>query len=90
MFYAFIMLWLISHAYCVLFVVPWVGGVDVYTMWAVHCLSALVSWARLCVSIMLDACMTTDSYILTVICRCTAYMYFLFFINFFSIMYLLA
>ena len=55
MFYAFIMLWLISHAYCVLCVVPWVGGVDVYTMWAVHCLSALVSWARLCVSIMLDA-----------------------------------
>ena len=36
-------------------------------------LSALVSWARLCVSIMLDACMTTDSYIRAVICRCTAY-----------------
>ena len=55
MFYALIMLWLISHAYFVLCVVPWVGGVNVYTMWAVHCLSALVSWARLCVSIMLDA-----------------------------------
>ena len=43
MFYAFIMyaIWLISHAYCVLCVLPWVGGVDVYTMWAVHCLSAL-------------------------------------------------
>ena len=84
MFYAFIMLWLISHAYCVLCVVPWVGGVDVYTMWAVHCLSALVSWARLCMSIMLDACMTTDSYIHAMICRYTAYIYI------FSIMYLLA
>ena len=56
---------------------------DVYTMWAVHCLSALVSWARLCMSIMLDACMTIDSYIRAVICRCTAYIYV-------SIMYLLA
>ena len=85
MFYAFVMLWLFSHAYCVLCVVPWVGGVDVYTMmWAVHCLSALVSWARLCVSIMLDACMTTDSYIRAVICRCTAYIfYFLFFYIYF-------
>ena len=73
MFYALIMLWLISHAYRVLCVVPWDGGVNVYTMWAVHCLSALVSWARLCVSIMLDACMPTDSYIRAVICRCTAY-----------------
>ena len=36
-------------------------------------LSALVSWARLCVSNMLDACMTTDSYIRAVICHCTAY-----------------
>ena len=34
---------------------PWVDGVDVYTMWSVHCLSALVSWAYLCVSFMLDA-----------------------------------
>ena len=73
MFYAFIMPWLIPHAYCVLCVVPWVGGVHVYTMWAVHCLSALVSWERLCVSIMVDACMTTDIYIRAVICRCTAY-----------------
>ena len=29
-----------------------------------------------CVSIMLDARMTTDSYIRAVICRCTAYTYF--------------
>ena len=79
MFYAFIMLWLISHAYGVSCVVPWVGGVDVYSMWAVHCLSALVSWARLCVSIMLDACMTIDSYIRAVMCRCTAYIYILFY-----------
>ena len=82
MFYAFIMLWLISHAYCVLCVLPWVGGVDVYTMWAVDCLSALVSLARLCMSIMLDACMTTDSYIRAVICRCTACIYILFYIFF--------
>ena len=84
MFYAFIMLWLISHAYCVLCVVPWVGGMDVYTMWAVHCLSALVSWARLCMSIMimLDACMTTDSYIRAVICRCTAYIFLYFFFDY--------
>ena len=56
MYYAFIILWLFSysfilfyviHAYCVLCVVPWVGGVDVYTMCAVHRLSALVSWERL-------------------------------------------
>ena len=60
MYYAFITLWLFSyyfilfyviHANCVLCVVPWVGGVDVYTMCAVHRLSALVSWERLCVSI---------------------------------------
>ena len=31
MFYALIMLWLISHAYSVLCVVPWVGGVNVMT-----------------------------------------------------------
>ena len=49
--------------------VVWVGGVDVYTMWAVHCLSALVSWAHLCVSFML---MTTGSSIRAVICRCVA------------------
>ena len=45
MYYAFIILWLFSysfilffviHANCVLCVVPWVGGVDVYTMCAVH------------------------------------------------------
>ena len=56
MYYAFIILWLFSysfilfdviHANCVLCVVPWVGGVDVYTMCAVHRLSALVSWERL-------------------------------------------
>ena len=35
------------HANCVLCVVPWVGGVDVYTMCAFHRLSALVSWERL-------------------------------------------
>ena len=49
MYYAFIILWLFSysfilffviHANCVLCVVPWVGGVDVYTMCAVHRLSA--------------------------------------------------
>ena len=33
----------VIHANCVLCVVPWVGGVDVYTMCAVHRLSALVS-----------------------------------------------
>ena len=87
MIYAFIMLWLISHAYCVLCVVPWVGGVDVYTMWAVDCLSALVSLARLCMSIMLDACMTTDSYIRDLSLYCL-YIFFIFYI--FSIMYLLA
>ena len=63
------------HAYCVLCMVPWVGGVDVYTMCAVHCLSALVSWARLCVSIMLDDCKTTDSHIRSAICRCIAYVF---------------
>ena len=56
MYYAFIILRLFSysfilffviHANCVLCVVPWVGGVDVYTMCAVHRLSALVSWERL-------------------------------------------
>ena len=78
------MLWLISHAYCVLCMVPWVDGVDVYTMWAVHCLSARVSWARLCVSIMLDAYMTTHSYIRAVICRCTAY---IFYFNFFKLFF---
>ena len=46
---------------------------------SIDCLSALVSWARLCVSIMLDACLTTDSYIRAVICRCTAYIYIFFF-----------
>ena len=60
-------------------------GVDVYTMWAVHCLSALVSWARLCMSIMLDACVTTASYIRAVICRCTAYIYIFFDYVFISI-----
>ena len=59
MYYAFIILWLFSyslilfyviHANCVLCVVPWVGGVDVYTMCAVHRLSALVSWERLVLS----------------------------------------
>ena len=56
MYYAFIILWLFSYSFilfyviyanCVLCVVPWVGGVDVYIMCAVHRLSALVSWERL-------------------------------------------
>ena len=45
-------------------------------MCAVHRLSALVSWERLCVSIMLDVCTTTDSHIRAVICRCIAYIFF--------------
>ena len=56
--------------------VPWVGGVDVYTMCAVHRLSALVSWERLCVSIMLNVSTTTDSHIRAVMCRCIAYIIF--------------
>ena len=40
---------------CTVCAVLWVGGLDVHTMWAVHCLAVLVSWAHLCVSIMLDA-----------------------------------
>ena len=44
--YSFILFYVI-HANCVLCVIPWVGGVDVYTMCAVHRLSALVSWERL-------------------------------------------
>ena len=46
-FFVFCLLWLTSyyvvHAYCVVCTIIWVGGVDVYAMWAVHCLSALVS-----------------------------------------------
>ena len=85
MYYAFIILWLFSysfilfyviHAYCVLCVVPWVSGVVVYTMCAFHRLSALASWERLCVSIMLNVCTTTDSHIRAVICRCIAYIFF--------------
>ena len=55
------------HAYCVL---CWYLG-SVARM-CIQCLSALVSWARLCVSIMLDVCKTTDSHIRSVICRCIA------------------
>ena len=46
-----------------------------YAMWAVHCLSALVSWAHLCVFFMLGACMTTGSSIRAVICRRVASYY---------------
>ena len=48
-----------------------------YAMWAVHCLSALVSWAHMCVFFMLDAGMTTGSSIRAVICRRVA-SYFIF------------
>ena len=68
--YSFILFYVI-HANCVLCVVPWVGGVDVFTMCVVHRLSALISWERLSVSIMLYVCTTTDSHIRAVICRCT-------------------
>ena len=40
---------------------------------------ACIVGTSVCVSIMLDACMTTDSYIRAVICRCTAYIFFYFF-----------
>ena len=43
-----------------------------YTMWAVHCLSALVTWTHLCVSFMLDTWIKTESSIRAVICRCVA------------------
>ena len=45
---------------------------NMYAMWTVHCLSALVSWTHLCVSHMLDAGITTDSYTRAVTCRCVA------------------
>ena len=45
-------------------------------------LFADVTYFLLTMSIMLDACMTTDSYIRAVICRCTACIYFLFYILF--------
>ena len=48
-----------------------------YAMWAVHCLSALVSLAHMCVFFMLDAYMTTGSSIRAVICRRVA-SYFIF------------
>ena len=50
-------MWHMLIVYCVrLFgLVAWM-----YTMWAVHCPSALVSLTHLCVSFMLDAWMTTS------------------------------
>ena len=57
--------------------VPWVGAMDMYTICAVHRLSALVSWERVYVHHAgLDLCTTTDSHIRTVICRCIAYIFF--------------
>ena len=47
-----------------------------YAMWAVHCLSALVSWAHMGVFFMPDACMTTGSSIRAVICRVASYFIF--------------
>ena len=75
-FYVLSLLWLTSycviHAYCVLCAVLWVGGVDAYIVGSPLLVCACYVGTHVCVSFMLDACMTTDSYIRAVIFRCFA------------------
>ena len=46
---------LLLTSYYVIHGVHWVGVADFYTMRAVRCLSAYVSWTHLCVSFILNA-----------------------------------
>ena len=72
----FFLLWLTSYyvilAYCVLCTVLWVVGVDVYNVDSPLFVCACFMGTPVCVCYILDARMTTGSYIRAVICRCVA------------------